>query len=246
MNRPPNSRQLSATLLAAGLLGCTPALADLAGISGTLTYYEADGTTETTLADAAYSVLDIHLDFSAENTHGYDNSETLARAIRFANFSASRLTSFVQNDASGSIGSWRPQDSLEMPGIANPLIDSFVTMGGGVGMEAVSNSTDLPFNPWGDATGEAIFNKNLRWHNYNTTQTRVDSDLTIMIGRFVVTGQEARDGANITLNGRADFNYGPGTGIYRQEFSQKMIFTPGPAGLAALALGLGGTRRRRD
>ena len=221
---------------------------DLAGIVGndSLRYYAEDGMTSTSLEQAAYAVIDLRLDFSAPDTHGQENSETLLNMIRNFNISVEGFDLFNQSDLAGSDGSWDPTSSEDVPGIANSGIDSFVTIGGGVGADAPANDTSLGGAAWGTTSGPDIFNGNVRWANYNPAQARVDDRLQIWIGRFVVTGDEARNGAFFTVGGRSGYRYEGEAGNYFENFSGSFSFIPAPAGLPLIGLAGSFTRRRRS
>ena len=230
-------------------LGLTTTLTfgDLAGVRNTLTFYEADGQTLTDLGGAEYAAVDVSLDFSAENTEGYENIDTLLKRIRGASFEATGFKLFNQSDTSGPSGSWLPQFSLDVPGTSISNIDSFLTIGGEVGALAPDNNTIFAGSAWGDASGPTIFNRgNLRWANYDIPQTELDSTLLVWIGRFVVSGEEARNGASFNISGDADYNYGPGTAMSMAPFEADIIFTPAPGALALLGLGGVVNRRRRN
>jgi hypothetical protein len=224
------------------------AQADLAGVIGddSLRYYEEDGTTSTSLEQAAYAVIDLRLDFSAPDTHGQESSETLLNTIRNFNISVEGFDLFNQSDLAGTDGSWDPTRSENVTGVANSVIDSFVTIGGGVGADAASNDTLLGGAAWGTTSGPDIFNGNVRWANYNPAQTRVDDQLQVWIGRFVVTGDEARNGVSFSVEGRSGYRYFGETGHYFEDFSGSFSFIPAPGALPLIGLAGSLARRRRS
>jgi len=236
------------TIAALGTLsfGAT-AFADLGSLTGqdTLRYYESDGQTATGLADASYAVLDLYVKFDAANTHGYSNSDTRLLNVLDANFSASGFSLFNQSDLTVG-GSWKPSFSFDIPGAANSNIDSFVTLGGGVGALAATNIT-TPDPNLGAAENADIFNSNVGWflNPPTSTQGDVDGDLKVWIGRFVVSGDEARAGAGFAMNGSVGYNYGEGTGAYFGDMGGDFIFTPAPGAIALMGLAGVVTRRRR-
>ncbi len=235
----------------AALVSSSAALADVSGLIGqeTLRYYAADGLSETTLDDAAFAVIDLFVEFRAENTHGYSNADTRMFSTFNVNLSKDGIDEyFYQNDFTGSgsvdfVGSWKPNFSVDIPGVANPRIDSFITIGGGVGAEAARNRT---VNSRFTGLNGSIFNPNIGWYLNPPTSTQADViDFEVLYGRFVVTGDDARAGANFDLLGSVGYNYGDGTGAYFGEVSGTFYYTPAPGPLALLGLGGLGARRRR-
>ena len=204
--------------------------ADVSGLIGqdTLRYYEADGITETDLDIAAYAVIDLFVEFRADNTHGYSNADShMKSAFNFNFFSDTIGGNFHQSDiagsGSGAAGTWKPYLSLDIPGTANSNIDSFITIGGGVGSQAATNRTETdPF--FGAGTNPDIFNDNVGWW-LNPTSTQGDVlDFEVWIGRFVVTGDEARNGANFDVMGTIGYNYGSGTGSYNNDVDSNFYY----------------------
>lgn len=243
----------NAVIVAAGaaVISSSAALADVSGLSGqdTLRYFAADGVTDATLDDAAFAVLDVFVNFDAENTHGYSNADS--HMLSAFNFNFFRIGgNFYQNDITGSGtgegGSWKPSFSFDIAGTSNPRIDSFITIGGGVGAEAAVNVT-TPDPNLGAATNSAIFNDNVGWFLNPPTSTQGDQlDLEVWIGRFVVTGDEARAGANFDVEGTIGYNYGSGTGSFNDDVSSNFYYAiPAPGALALLGLGGLCARRRR-
>ena len=231
------------------------ALADMGGLVGqdTLRYYGADGTTESNFADASYAVLDLYVQFNATNTHDYDNVDSRMLNVLDTNITANGFGNFYQNDLTGSgsgdfVGSWKPSFSFDIPGTANSTIDSFITIGGGVGTQAATNVT-TPDPNLGAGLNGAIFNENVGWFLNPPTNPQGDvlgTDFEVWIGRFVVTGDEARAGANFDLFGSVGYNYGDGTGAYFGDMGGNFVFTPAPGALALMGLAGLGARRRRS
>jgi len=78
------------------------------------------------------------------------------------------------------------------------------------------------------------------------TSTQADViDFEVLYGRFVVTGDDARAGANFDVEGSIGYNYGSGTGSFNGDVSGTFYYTPAPGALALLGLGGLGARRRR-
>ena len=234
----------------AALVSSSAALADVSGLIGqeTLRYYAADGLSETTLDDAAFAVIDLFVEFRAENTHGYSNADTRMLSTYSVNLSTDGFAEyFYQNDfigsGSGAAGSWKPNYSLDSPGISNSTIDSFITIGGGVGAEAARNRTAT----YGfTGSNSSIFNDNIGWYLNPPTSTQADViDFEVWYGRFVVTGDDARAGANFDLAGTITNNYGSGTEAFYRDISGTFYYTPAPGALALIGLAGLGARRRR-
>ena len=226
------------------------AMADMGDLVGqnTLRYYGADGTTQTSFADAAYAVMDLYVQFNATNTHGYDNADSHMLNVLDTNITANNFTLFHHSDLTNATGgSWKPSFSFDIPGQSNSSIDSFVTIGGGVGAQAAVNVT-TPDPNLGDATSDAIFNPNVGWFINPPTSDQGDvlgADYEVWIGRFVVTGDEARAGANFDIAGSVGYNYGDATGAYFGDMGGNFTFTPAPGALALMGLAGLGVRRRR-
>ena len=245
----------NAVIVAAGaaVISSSVALADVSGLSGqdTLRYFAEDGVSDATLDTAAFAVLDVFVNFDAANTHGYSNADShMLSAFNFNFFSDTLVENFYQNDitgsGSGAAGSWKPSFSFDIAGTSNPRIDSFITIGGGVGAEAAVNVT-TPDPNLGAATNSMIFNDNVGWFLNPPTSTQGDQlDLEVWIGRFVVTGDEARNGANFDVMGTIGYNYGSGTGSYNNDVDSNFYYDiPAPGALALLGLGGLCARRRR-
>ena len=242
----------NAVIVAAGaaFISSSAALADVSGLTGqdTLRFYAADGATEASLNDAAWAVVDLYVSFTAENTHGFDNADShMLSAFNF-NLESDTIGLFSHSDLTSAgdsmMGSWKPSFSFDIPGTANSNIDSFITIGGGVGAQAAVNVT-TPDPNLGAATNPAIFNDNIGWFLNPPTSTQGDVlDFEVWIGRFVVSGDEARAGANFDISGTVGYNYGSGTGSYNDDVSDNIVL-PAPGALALLGLSGLCARRRR-
>ena len=231
----------------AAFIASSAALADVAGLAGqsSLRYYQTDGTTPADLAGAAYAVLDLYVDFSATNTEGFNNADSFLLNMFNVNVVAYNFSLFNQADVIPG-GSWSPNFSLDIPGLSNPLVDSFVTIGGGVGAEAATNGTSLDPS-FGAGLPADIFGVNVGWYAPPTAdQGGVDTALQTWIGRFAVTGDEARAGANFDLIGDVGYNYGDSTGaFFSTGQGGNYTFVPAPGALALLGLSGLCLRRRR-
>ena len=246
-----------AMIFAAGaaVIVTSAATADISGLRGqdTLRYYGADGATESNLAGASWAVMDLYVQFNATNTDGFDNADSHMLSAFNMNFDSS-FGQFSQNDLTGIgngefVGSWKPSFSFDIPGTANSTIDSFITIGGGVGSQAATNVT-TPDPNLGAGLNGAIFNANVGWFLNPPTSTQGDvlgTDFEIWLGRFVVTGDQARDGAAFGVAGTIGYNYGQGTGSFQSDVDGGFSYGEIPAPGALALIGLGGlcARRRR-
>ena len=222
--------------------------ADVAGlVQDAAVFYSFDGNDlqVTSFEEAEYAVIDIYADFSAPNTNGNLNADSFLLNMFDVNVSVDDFSSFVQKDASG-VGSWKPNFSLDIP-VANAFsqIDSFVTINSGVGADAAFNITEL--DPGFEAgTNADIFNSNIGW--YQTPPAGdggVMADLRVWIGRFVVTGEEARNGAGFSMTSTVGYDYQNDTGAFYGDASGDFTFVPAPGVLAMMSIGGLGMRRRR-
>ena len=137
-----------------------------------------------------YTVVDVHA--------VYDNSDVVVLNMFERSIVTKDGQGFHHSDIqtfSGNLGSWKPTDSIVLSGSEepNPEIDSFITIGGGVGDEAALNDTALdpgfsiptgPFVPagagWYDSnpfTAEQV-------QPFNGGYTEL-SGSSVLVGRFV-------------------------------------------------------------
>ena len=70
-------------------------------------------------------------------------------------------------------------------------------------------------------------------------------DLSVWIGRFVVTGDEARAGAQFSMTGTIGYDHGIGTGVHYAELDESFTFVPSPGTLGFIGLGAIMHRRKR-
>ena len=156
---------------------------------------------------------------------------------------------FNQSDVQiGAGGTWAPNASLDIPGFADSSIDSFATIGYGVGNAAPSNGTALGLG-WG--TG-AFVPSGSGWSNINPNIDQVAGAVE-GIGEYAVwVGQFAFATSRVEAAGVIDFF------IFDCEMGSKdaageVFFggdafiwkTPTPGALALLGLGGLTTRRRK-
>ena len=224
------------------------AMADVAGlVQDGVTYYTtgASGLITTSLEEAEYAVIDVYVDFSAENTQDHENSESFLLNMFNVNVATSGMSSFVQSDLTAE-GSWVPSFSADQPDMgAFSQIDSFVTINSVVGEDHALNLTKLdPY--FGAGTNDDIFNVNVGWYQVPPNlEGGVMQDLRVWIGRFVATGEEARGAAGFEMSSTVGYDYQDGTAPYYGAASGEFTFVPAPGVLTALMLGSVGLGRRR-
>ena len=232
-------------VLSAAVVASTAAIsnADVAGLIQTNSYYKADGNTASDLSSAAYAVVDLFLDFSKQGTDGYAVEDAFLLNMYGVNVTARGFTDFHQSDFTTE-GSWLPSLSLPLES-PETNIDSFVTIGIPDPTEA-PNATALDPN-FNNGENSDVFGSDIGWYAPPIReQGGVDDSLQVWIGRFTVTGEEARQGANFTLTGTAGYYYGAGTGPFSADTEGTFSFIPAPGLLATFGLGgLLSTRSRR-
>ena len=164
---------------------------------------------------------------------------------------------FNQSDVQiGAGGTWAPNASLDIPGFADSAIDSFGTIGYGVGAAAATNGTALD-PTFLDATGGlgAYVPSGGGWYNGNPTNEQVATSFgggyDQKSGFAVWVGQFAFATSRVEAAGELDFF------IFDCEMGSKdaagevffggdaYIWTPAPGALALLGLGGVASRRRR-
>ena len=224
--------------------------ADVAGLVQDQARFFAMNGTElmtTTLEDAEYAVIDVYVDFSAPNTSDHLNSESYLLNMFNVNVTSVGIDSFVQSDLT-SDGTWLPSLSGDEPALgAYSAIDSFVTINSLVGEDSASNLTLLDPG-FGDGTNADIFNQDIGWYQAPPNGSgSVLADMRVWIGRFVATGEEARNNAGFEMTGTVGYDYQDGSGAFFGEASGEFSFIPAPGALALMTLGgigIGRTRRK--
>ena len=159
---------------------------------------------------------------------------------------------FNQSDVQiGAGGTWAPNASLDIPGFADSAIDSYVTIGYGVGTQAPTNGTALD-PAFLDATGGLgpSIPVGAGWYNGNPTNQQTGSayaggyyglsGFAVSVGQFVFETESWSNFAFIldgqigyTENGEVQFG------------DDTFIVFPTPGALALLGIGGLTTRRRK-
>ena len=160
---------------------------------------------------------------------------------------------FNQSDVQiGAGGTWAPNASLDIPGFADSAIDSYATIGYGVGAEAATNGSALD-PTWLDQTGGlgAYVPSGAGWYNGNPSSDQVAGavagfDNAVLVGQFsfLTSRVEAAGALNFFI-----FDCEMGS----KDASGEVFFggddyiwqVPAPGALALLGLGGLAARRRR-
>jgi hypothetical protein len=196
------------------------------GFSADVSGYN-DGTSD-------WYVVDIYANFTSDDFAVLNvfNSE----------MSANDNDGFHHNDlADAQGGSWKPSFSFDIAGAYDPMRDSYVTIGYGVGAAAALNQTALDPN-FGPGIG-SYPPSGAGWFNLSPDNPQYASGGQLHIGHFAMnTNRSNLD----TMSFAADigFNMGPGTEV---NFGNDSLEIPVPTPGALALLGLGGlaVRRRR-
>ena len=160
---------------------------------------------------------------------------------------------FNQSDVQiGAGGTWAPNASLNIPGFADSAIDSFATIGYGVGNEAATNGSALDPS-WLEASGGlgAYVPSGAGWYNGNPTNDQVAQsvegigDYAVWVGQFAFATSRV-ESAGSTNFFIFDCEMGSKDGAGEVFFGgDAYIWTPAPGALALLGLGGVASRRRR-
>ena len=204
----------SAAMILAG-----SASADFLGFEGVESTYD-DGTTN-------WSVIDMYAEY--DSAHATLN---IFNAVVTGDFNHNDLA-----DATG--GSWKPSFSFSIPGSYDPMRDSYVTIGYGVGALAALNQTTL--DPNFDPSNLSSIPEGAGWFNLTPdtpqyAEDQGDGTYRIHIGHFVATDMD-----DFSFSAEIGFNDGPGTDV---SFGSGE-WVPAPGALALLGLGGIVARRRR-
>ena len=194
------------------------------GFSGVVSNYN-DGSTD-------WTAINMYANFS-------DDTYAVLNVFNSNIFSSDGL-GFNHNDlANPHGGSWKPSFSFDIPGSSDPMCDSYVTIGYGVGSQASQNwsEPDPSFNPVNSAyvpENAGWFNLKVLWWPQYAIGGRVH------IGQFVMAADRAAD---FTFEAEVGYNTGPESDIYFGEGFYSTV--PAPGALALLGLGGIVARRRR-
>ena len=200
------------------------AFAGFDGFSGVVTEYD-DGF------GGNWDVINVYANFS-DDSFGVLN-------IFNAEVFSSDGQGFHHNDlADAQGGSWKPSFSFDIAGAYDPMRDSYVTIGYGVGAMAALNQTALDPS-FGDGLGATV-PVNAGWFNLTPDNPQYASGGQLHVGQFVMAADREAD---FTIDAEIGYNTGPGTEVFFGEG----IFTtvPAPGALALLGLSAVVARRRR-
>ena len=160
---------------------------------------------------------------------------------------------FHQSDVQiGAGGTWAPNASLDIPGFADSAIDSFATIGYGVGASAATNGSALD-PTWLDATGGlgAYVPSGAGWYNGNPASDQVASaqggyDYAVWVGQFsFATSRVEAAGALDFFVFDCEMGSKDANGDVFFGGDEYVWIVPAPGALALLGLGGFATRRRR-
>ena len=208
----------------------------------------------TTHAMAGVGFIDYRFDVGQYND-GVDNWWTVDVYAEFTDdswavlnvFNADITTNdgqgFHHNDLSDATGgSWKPSFSFDIPGSYDPMRDSYVTIGYGVGAEAALNQTAL--DPGFDPSNTPFIPTNAGWFNLTPDDPQYASNGEVKLAHFVLNTNRA-DLQFITFQADIGYNTGPGSEVQFGEAPSAIIELPAPGALALLGLGGLAARRRR-
>ena len=217
------------TLLTAtiALAGTSAVSADFIGVTGDFQMYD-DGS-------QVWCVLDLYAEFS-------DPQNALLNVFN-ADITLGSGREFNHNDlADAQGGSWKPSFSFEIPGAYDPMRDSYVTIGYGVGSEAAFNQTALDPG-FGSGTG-GLIPSGAGWFNLTPDNPQyADSSGRVHIGHFA-TAYDPLSFEDFWFEAEFGYNSGPGTDVAFGQGSFGWIPAPGPIAFITIA-GIA-SRRRRD
>ena len=160
---------------------------------------------------------------------------------------------FNQSDVQiGAGGTWSPNASLDIPGFADSAIDSYATIGYGVGAAAATNGTALD-PTWLDASGGlgAFVPSGAGWYNGNPVSEQTGlayaggedgiSGFAVHVGQFVFETSRMNTEDFFIFDGEIGFA-NPEVAFGGDVFTYGI---PAPGALALLGLGGIASRRRR-
>ena len=199
-------------------------------------------------------------DYTVIKMYAVYDAEDIALNVFNAQIVTKDAGGFNQSDVQiGAGGTWAPNASLDIPGFADSAIDSFGTIGYGVGAAAATNGTALD-PTFLDATGGlgAYVPSGGGWYNGNPTNEQVatsfgggvdgKSGFAVWVGQFAFATsriEAAPKGPHnfFTFDCEMGSKDAAGDVFFGGDIFQWTIPTPGALAL----LGLGGltTRRRK-
>ena len=193
-------------------------------------------------------------DFTVIKVYAVYDAADIALNVFNAQIVTKDAGGFNQSDVQiGAGGTWAPNASLNIPGFADSAIDSFATIGYGVGNEAATNGSALDPS-WLEASGGlgAYVPSGAGWYNGNPTNDQVAQSVEGIGDYAVWVGQFAFATSRVEAAGALDFF------IFDCEMGSKdaageVFFggdayvwaVPAPGALALLGLGGLAARRRR-
>ena len=194
-----------------------------------------------------YTVIQMNAVFSSEN-------DVLLNLFDVEAIHSDGQTDFNQSDVQiGAGGTWSPNASLDIPGFADSSIDSFGTIGYGVGAAAATNGTALD-PTFLDATGGlgAYVPSGGGWYNGNPTSEQVAGAVDGIGAYAVWVGQFAFANSRVEAAGSNNF-FVFDAQMGSKDAAGEVFFggdafiwaVPAPGALALLGLGGLAARRRR-
>ena len=192
-------------------------------------------------------------DYTVISMYAVYDTNDVALNVFNATVSTSDAGGFNQSDVQiGAGGTWAPNASLDIPGFSDSSIDSFATIGYGVGAESGTNGSALDPS-FLDATGGlgGYVPANAGWYNGNPTNNQTATgqagfDFAVFVGQFsFLTSRVAGGDANFftfdcemgSKDAGGQVFFGSDTFIWSE--------IPAPGALALLGLGGLAARRRR-
>ena len=182
----------------------------------------------------------------------YDTAD-IALNVFNAQIVTSDAGGFNQSDVQiGAGGTWAPNASLDIPGFSDSSIDSFTTIGYGVGAAAATNGSALD-PTFLDATGGlgAYVPSGAGWYNGNPTNNQVAQsqggyDFAVLVGQFsFLTSRVTAAGENNFFIFDAEMGSKDAGGEVFFGGDAYIWQIPAPGALALLGLGGLVARRRR-
>ena len=199
MHNQTDSRTLSLILcsvVAASAVTSTTT-ADALDLAGRTVYYDTTGTVQTGLFEAEYVSIDVYVILPGERPRLLEVSDCAFESNNPA-------IEFLHDDVSS--GTWKPSASLDIPGFANPLIDSFLTLG----WQAPPLNTTVLLGPDTDSS-DYINGSDVAWTNSFPANGQGDADpdaffKEVMIGRFVLSAEQYRSCTRFEIDARVTYD----------------------------------------